>query len=85
MSEDQLLQRRAAAADAVRQVSGVASAEWLSKSTLIVKIPNGEADVRKAAADTICPVLLRYEELRYTRLQVQDVTDDRKVSWRSCQ
>lgn len=85
LTEEQRAQRRADAAESVRGVTNVVSAEWSTKSTLIVKLPNAEAEVRKAAADTICPMLLRWEELRYTRLQVQDVTDDQKVSWRSCQ
>lgn len=85
LDETTLAQRRNAAADAARAVAGVGSAEWSTRSTLIVGLAGGKADDRRRVAADVCAALLRYEELRYTRIQVQDLTGGAAVTWRSCQ
>lgn len=85
----QLAARRAQAERQVRELPQVANASWTTRSTLLLELHReGEDPVPEAAIAAACEQLVRFEELRYTRLQVQAddprEEDDSRVRWRQC-
>ena len=72
LGEEDLAARRASAAERIRAFEGIASAVWSSRSTLLLTLTR---DVAGPSQDLLmeqsCAELARFEELRYTRLQVQ--------------
>lgn len=89
LDADQLASRRAQAERQVRELPQVANASWTTRSTLLLELHREGADpVPEAAISAACEQLVRFEELRYTRLQVQAADpldeDDARVRWRQC-
>ena len=85
----QLAARRAQAERAVREVPGVARATWNTRSTMVLELQReGEDLFPEHAVDAACTELVSFEELRYTRLQVQSANprneDETHVRWRQC-
>lgn len=60
-------QRRDIAA-AVSRLPGIARASWATRSTLVALV---DADASEQQIDGICKVLAPYEDLRYSRVQLQ--------------
>lgn len=88
LTEQQLAARRAAAERDIRALPDVADAAWSTRSTLLLTLDAGaDAALSKQAIAAACDRLVRYEELRYTRLQVQAGSDGpggAHVRWRQC-
>jgi hypothetical protein len=89
LTEQQLASRRASTVLEVRDLTPVASASWSARSTLQITLREAPDDATLATVvDDICRSLLQYEELRYTRLQI-DVPGSTpeqpvQVRWRQC-
>lgn len=89
LSAEQLASRRAGAVLEVRSLNHVQLATWTSQSTLQVSVHTGfvEADLNPLV-EGICASLLQYEELRFTRLQLEIPTGNTaqptQVRWRQC-
>jgi len=69
-----LEQRRTDAMRGVSRVPGVDRALWSTQSTLLVYLSDDLAEPLSG----ICPVLLRYEELAPTRIQLQPPVGSRR-------
>ena len=89
LSEAQMAQHRDFAAASALLVDGVLSATWPSKSTLQISVRAGSDAERDAIVAKLCAELTRREHLRFTRLQVQDLSANGEVQggvrWRQCQ
>jgi hypothetical protein len=76
-----LARRRKETADAISTLPGVDRAVWSTQSTLLVYLAAADADPLPA----LCPLLLRYEELAPSRLQLQPPAgSDTPVRFRQC-
>jgi len=85
LTDAQLAQRRADAAKQVSSIVQVSSAGWSSESTLLLALKQSDG-ADKALIDEVCRILTQYEELRYTRLQLQPpVNSTAPVRWKQCQ
>lgn len=89
LSDDQLASRRAGALLEVRGLSRIASAIWSTQSTLQVTLFDQiSEDKLVTLVSDICRSLLQYEELRFTRLQIEIPTgrieQPMQVRWRQC-
>lgn len=89
LSEEKLESRRVSALLEVRSLSRIASASWLSRSTLQVDLHESIDDAELGGlVKNICASLLQYEELRFTRLQLGVPTGNAEqpiqVRWRQC-
>jgi serine/threonine protein kinase/HJR/Mrr/RecB family endonuclease len=85
LTDAQLAQRRADAAKQVSSIVQIGSAGWSSESTLLMTLKQSDG-ADKALIDEVCRILTQYEELRYTRLQLQPpVNSNAPVRWRQCQ
>lgn len=86
--DDQTLdQRRVDAARNLATLPGLVGAEWSTRSTLVLSLAN--LDPRSNAIDPLvadaCRTLVQFEELRYTRLQLQPAPGQQApVRWRQC-
>lgn len=89
LSEAQMAQHRDFAAASALLVDGVLSATWPSKSTLQISVRAGSDAERDEIVAKLCAELTRREHLRFTRLQVQDLSANGEVQggirWRQCQ
>lgn len=89
LSEEKLASRRAAAVMEVRGLTRISSASWSTRSTLQIGLHEAidDADLTTLVED-VCRSLLQYEELRFTRLQVEVPTGNADqpvhVRWRQC-
>lgn len=85
LSDGERAQRRAEAAKKVGTIMQIDSAAWIAQSTLLLNLKT--SDGRDAAlVDEVCRVLTRYEELRYTRLQLDPPANSAlQVRWRLCE
>jgi hypothetical protein len=86
LTPEQRAQHRVDSATAVNQIPQVRNASWHSESTLVVvpavELPQDDAPL----VNQICSLLLRYEEQRYTRVQLEPVPGSGgSVRWRTCQ
>lgn len=85
LSPEALAERRASAAIGVRKLERVRSAAWSAQSTLSIALAStidGDHDV----IDEACRILLQFEELRFSRLQLEPPPGDAApVRWRQCQ
>jgi hypothetical protein len=85
LTDAQLTQRRADAAKQVSSIVQIGSAGWSSESTLLLALKQSDG-ADKALIDEVCRSLTQYEELRYTRLQLQPpVSSSAPVRWKQCQ
>lgn len=89
LTAEQLASRRASAVLEVRSLSRVSVASWTSQSTLEVAMHAvlDDQELTKLV-NNICDSLLQYEELRFTRLQLEVPTGNpeqaTQVRWRQC-
>lgn len=85
LTPEGLASRRASAAAGVRELERVRSAAWTAQSTLSIALSRsveGDQDV----IDEACRILLQFEELRFTRLQLEPPPGSAApVRWRQCQ
>lgn len=82
-----LNQRRVSAARSLATMPGLMRAEWSTRNTLVLGL--ADLDTRSDALDPLvddaCRTLVQYEELRYTRLQLEPAPgQDAPVRWRQC-
>jgi len=85
LTEQERLQRRLAAASEVGELGEADSALWSTQSTLVIRMAKADSMDRGLVNDA-CAILVRYEELRYTRLQLEPPADGSgQVRWRQCQ
>jgi restriction endonuclease Mrr len=85
LTDEQRLQRRADAAAKVRSITNVGNAGWTTQSTLVLGLQ--QTDGKDAALiEEVCRTLTQYEELRYTRVQLDPPLNSTvPVRWRQCQ
>ncbi|KFN45278.1 restriction endonuclease [Arenimonas composti] len=87
LSDEERLQRRLAAASAVTTLEEADSAVWSTASTLVVTMTHADG-IDLGLVNEACAILTQYEELRYTRLQLEPPASDggrTPVRWRQCQ
>jgi hypothetical protein len=88
LTPDQLASRRASAVMEVRGMPSVANAAWSTQSTFVVTLHRARTEVPAEFFDDICRRLLQYEEMRFTRLQVETQGAPGEavvpVRWRQC-
>lgn len=86
LDESEIARRRAAAAQSVGQLPEVGSASWSTRSTLVVALREVPAPPpAPSPVDEACRILVQYEELRFTRLQIEPPAgSDSPVRWRQC-
>ncbi|TXK64552.1 restriction endonuclease [Alkalisalibacterium limincola] len=86
--DDQALNhRRLTAARSLASMPALIHADWSTRSTLVLSL--AEHDTRNEVIDPLvdeaCRMLVQYEELRYTRLQLEPAPGrDSPVRWRQC-
>jgi restriction system protein len=71
LSEDQLAARRAQAAMEARGNPAVQNVVWSTKSTMVVSLRQPGAEITDLLFDEVCRILVQFEEMRYTRLQIE--------------
>jgi nucleoid-associated protein YgaU len=82
--EERALRRREAAAQ-VGELKQVDRAHWSTQSTLTVGLVR-EDGIDTGVVNEACAILVAYEELRYTRLQIEPPANSTvPVRWRQCQ
>jgi len=85
LTDQQRAERKAKAAATVAEMPTVKTAIWYSASTLQVHL-NTEKNDDKNIVSEICRILTQYEELRFTRLQLEPPSgSDVAVRFRQCQ
>lgn len=85
LSDVELAKRRADVAAKIAGMAQVRSASWSTQSTLILNLAQSDGKDVALISET-CNMLSRYEELRYTRLQLEPPqSSDFMVRWRACQ
>jgi hypothetical protein len=88
LSEAELQQKREIVAASALLIPGVVSANWSSKSTLLVALRVRDDTERDAAAQRVCAEILKYQQLRLSRLQLRPFdaprSDIRANRWHQC-
>jgi len=89
LSEAELAARRADAERSLLELPQVADAAWSTRSTMVLRLRRGtDGAFPEEVVEAACQLLVRYEELRYTRMQVQlsepRDEDEARVRWRQC-
>jgi restriction endonuclease Mrr len=85
LTDEQRLQRRADAAAKVDAFAQVNTAGWSTQSTLVLTLTQTDGKDRQLI-DEVCRTLTQYEELRYTRVQLEPPLNSTvPVRWRQCQ
>jgi restriction system protein len=99
LTEAALASRRASAALEVRGNPLVQHAVWSTKSTMVVTLHQPGAQIPDSLFDEVCRILVQYEELRYSRVQMesppapaaateteasQPSSSSATVRWKSC-
>lgn len=84
LSPEQLRARRAEAAKLVSQISQVQAAAWSAPRTMLVKMSRTDGK-DTVLIDEVCRILTQYEEMRFTRVQLEAPADSGlAVRWRNC-
>lgn len=85
LTDQQLAERRVKAAKQVSAIVQIGSAGWSTQSTLQLNLKQTDGSDADLIAE-VCRILTQYEELRYTRVQL-DPPDQSNVPvrWRQCQ
>jgi restriction system protein len=83
LTEAQAQQRRMEALARVQTLDGVDTTSWATRSTLLLTLSSTDPEQRRLISERVCEHLVEYEELRYTRLQIQEGED--RVRWSQCQ
>ena len=85
LSNEQLAQRRVDAAKQVAQLGQIDTAAWSAQRTLLVTLNRTDGKDKVLVAE-MCRILTQYEEMRFTRVQLEPPADsDRAVRWRLCE
>jgi len=85
LTDQQRLQRRLSAAARVADLPQAGNALWSTQSTLIISLVSGDG-IDRGIVNDACAVLVEYEELRYSRLQLEPPSgSNTPVRWRQCQ
>jgi restriction system protein len=85
LTDEQRLQRRAEAVAKVGAITQVANAGWTTQSTLVVALNQTDGQDARLI-DEVCRTLTQFEELRYTRVQLDPPMNSTvPVRWRQCQ
>ncbi len=85
MTDIERAQRRAQAAAKVAQITEIGNAGWSTQSTLLVALSKSDGQDTELTAE-VCRILTQYEELRYTRVQLDPPMNSQvPVRWRQCQ
>lgn len=85
LSDEQRAKRRAEVARDAAKIPQVNSAAWSTQSTLVLTLARTDGK-DQTLIDETCRILTQYEELRYSRLQLEPPSgSDRPVRWRQCQ
>lgn len=84
LTPDQRAKRRADAAKLVSQLEAVDSAAWSAQSTLLLNLNQSDGK-DKVLIDEACRILTQYEEMRFTRVQLQPPQNSAfPVRWHLC-
>lgn len=87
-SEEELERRRAQAVLEMRGLPAVQNAVWSTQSTINVTLRDTITTIPDSLLDQLCMPVLQFEELRYTRLQVESPVAQPSgaptVRWRQC-
>jgi restriction system protein len=85
LTDEQRLQRRADAAAKVGAFAQINTAGWSTQSTLVLTLTQTDGKDRQLVEE-VCRTLTQYEELRYTRVQLEPPMNSTvPVRWRQCQ
>ncbi len=85
LTDEQRVQRRVLAASRVADLEDANSAHWAAQSTLVISLVSPDG-IDSGIVNQACAILVEYEELRYTRLQLEPPTGTTTpVRWRQCQ
>lgn len=88
LTEEQLAARRASAALELRGNPLLHNATWATKSTLVLTLRQAGGAIPDALFDEACRTLVQFEELRYTRVQIESPATEAgstpNVRWRQC-
>ncbi len=85
LTDAQRLQRRVVAAARVADLPQATNALWSTQSTLLIGLVSGDG-IDSGIVNDACAILVEYEELRYTRLQLDPPAGANvPVRWRQCQ
>ncbi len=85
LTDEQRAQRRVMAAARVADLPQATRALWSTTSTLVITLVSGDG-IDSGIVNDACAVLVEYEELRYSRLQLEPPPgSDVPVRWRQCQ
>lgn len=86
LDSTELSARRASALRQIGKLPNVGSATWSTRSTLVIALRDtpGGANAPDPVEES-CRILVQYEELRFTRLQIDPAPgDNAPVRWRQC-
>jgi restriction system protein len=85
LTDEQRIKRRGEAAAKIGDISQVNTAGWSTQSTLVLTLSRTDGKDRQLI-DEVCRTLIQFEELRYTRVQLEPPMDSKvPVRWRQCQ
>jgi len=85
LSDQQLAERRVKAAKEVASIVQIGSAGWSTQSTLELHLKQSDGVNADLVAE-VCRTLTQYEELRFTRVQLDPPDQSNEpVRWRQCQ
>ncbi|MGH8028877.1 MAG: restriction endonuclease [Arenimonas sp.] len=85
LTDEQRLQRRAESVAKVGAITQIKTAGWSTQSTLVLSLNHTDGKDRQLV-DEVCRTLTQYEELRYTRVQLEPPMDSTvPVRWKQCQ
>jgi hypothetical protein len=85
LTDAERVQRRAEAARKMTSIMQISTAGWSTQSTLVLTLRSSDG-TDPALLGEVCRILTQYEELRYTRLQLQPPEAAHlQVRWRQCQ
>jgi hypothetical protein len=81
----EIARRRAQAAKEISLMAQVNTAVWTAPSRLLITLNHTDGK-DKALIDEMCRLIIQYEELRYTRVQMEPPIDSNlPVRWRLCE
>ena len=85
LTDAERVQRRADALKQVKEDPRIKSTGWSSESTLLLVLNDSDGK-DKELGEKVCGILVQFEELRLTRLQLQPpVSSNTPIHWRQCQ
>jgi restriction system protein len=85
LTDQERTQRRLVAASRVADLETANNALWSTQSTLVISMVSGDG-IDRGIVNEACAILTEYEELRYTRLQLEPPPGENvPVRWRQCQ